>query len=493
MTIGKITKNRAIIALASLALVSSFSLLSAQAEQTKPPLSGMLRPGTPVSFADLIEQVSPAVVSINVITREEPAVPGVGNLDNIPEEFREWLQRQMPGQNRRSQPAPREGRSLGSGFLISGDGHVVTNHHVIDKAYEITVGFEDGKEFDAVLIGSDERTDLAVLKIESDQEFTHVNFAKDVKLRVGDWIVAVGNPFGLGGTATAGIVSATGREIGRSAYDFLQVDASINRGNSGGPTFDLYGNVVGVNSQILSPTGGNIGIGFAIPARLASKITQELIAKGSVTRGWLGVQVQRVTQDIADSEGLSDSKGALVADVVDDSPAKKAGFKDGDIILKLDGVVIEDQRDLTRRVGEMFVGHSAKFSILRDGRKKNLNVKIGKRDDAAEAETPDTDQERDEADEFGLRLGSLNDEGRERLGIEDDRGVLIVSVDPGSQAARKGFRKGDAIVAAGDLDLFSADDFEKAVATARKKNLKAVRLLVRTQGGQTYTALRLDK
>lgn len=492
MTIGKSTKNRAIIALISLALVGSFALLSAQAEQAKQPLSGMLRPGTPVSFADLIEQVSPAVVSINVITREEPSVPGVGNLDNIPEEFREWLQRQMPGPNKRSQPAPREGRSLGSGFLISGDGHVVTNHHVIDKASKITVSFEDGKEFDAVLIGSDERTDLAVLKIESDYEFNHVNFANDVKLRVGDWIVAVGNPFGLGGTATAGIVSATGREIGRSAYNFLQVDASINRGNSGGPTFDLYGNVVGVNSQILSPTGGNIGIGFAIPARLASKITQELIAKGSVTRGWLGVQVQRVTQDIADSEGLEDSKGALVADVVDDSPAKKAGFKDGDIILKLDGSIIEDQRDLTRRVGELFVGHTAKFAIFRNGRDKTLRVKIGKREEGAAANS-EIEQERDEADEFGLRLGSLGDEGRERLGIEDDRGILIVSVDPGSQAARKGFRKGDAIVAAGDLDLFSPDDFGQAIQNARKKKLKAVRLLVRTQGGQTYTALRLDK
>ncbi|VAV90350.1 HtrA protease/chaperone protein, partial [hydrothermal vent metagenome] len=336
------------------------------------------------------------------------------------------------------------------------------------------------------------RTDLAVLKIESPKPLPHVSFATDIKLRVGDWVVAVGNPFGLGGTATAGIVSATGREIGRSAYDFIQVDASINQGNSGGPTFDLYGNVVGVNSQILSPSGGNIGIGFAIPARVASKISKELIEKGSVTRGWLGVQVQRVDQDLADSENLKEAKGALVADVVDDSPAEKGGFEDGDIILQLDGDLVEDQRDLTRRVGELFVGHKAKFLVLRDGRKKTLRVTIGKRDDS-QSDTSEPDAKEDSVNEFGLLIEPMDDDDRERLGIEDKRGVLIKRVDPATQAARKLFRPGDAILSAGETDLYKPADFEKAVSKARAKGLKAIRVLIRTTGGQTYTALRLDK
>ncbi|VAV99717.1 HtrA protease/chaperone protein, partial [hydrothermal vent metagenome] len=277
------SKNWAKTSLLALVVAGASLSLPVQSVLAKEPLVGALQPGAPVTFADLIEQVSPAVVSVNVIIREETTAQ---DMEGIPDVFREWLERQRPNGGDRPAPRVREGRALGSGFVISDDGYIVTNHHVIAKASEITIQFEDGKEFDAELIGSDERTDLAVLKIESPKPLPHVSFATDIKLRVGDWVVAVGNPFGLGGTATAGIVSATGREIGRSAYDFIQVDASINQGNSGGPTFDLYGNVVGVNSQILSPSGGNIGIGFAIPARVASKISKELIEKGSVTRGW---------------------------------------------------------------------------------------------------------------------------------------------------------------------------------------------------------------
>jgi len=368
----------------------------------------------------------------------------------------------------------------------------VTNHHVIDKASEITVRFQDGREFTAELIGSDERTDLAVLKIEDDKKFVHVEFANDVKLRVGDWVVAVGNPFGLGGTATAGIVSATGREIGGSAYDFIQVDASINRGNSGGPTFDLYGNVVGVNSQILSPSGGNIGIGFAIPARVASKITRELIAKGSVTRGWLGVTLQPVDQDLADSQGLIEAKGAIVSEVVADSPADKGGFKDGDIILQLDGVEIEDARDLTRRVGELFVGHNAKFVVSRSGRKKTLRVKIGERANST-PQVPEPVVVIDQVNEFGLVLGTMNSADRDILNIDDDRGIVIKRVESGSQASRKGLRSGNAILSVSDADIRSLSDFDKAVELAKAKGLKAIRLLVRTPGGQIYIALRIDK
>jgi len=491
VTLPSQSKKLIIVSLAALALIGTTAVLPSYAGAKQKPLVGFLQPGAPVTFADLIERVSPGVVSINVTIKEEMPSQRMGNLDDLPDGFREWLERQMPGQSQPRRPQAREGRALGSGFLISADGYLVTNHHVVKNASEISVGFQDGREFKAKLIGSDERTDLAVLKIESDDEFVHVKFADDVTVRVGDWVVAVGNPFGLGGTATAGIVSATGREIGNSAYNFLQVDASINQGNSGGPTFDLYGNVVGVNSQILSPSGGNIGIGFAIPAKLASKITKELIEKGEVTRGWLGVSVQRVDKDMAESQGLDQPTGALVADVVEDSPAAKAGFRDGDIILKLDGSEVEDQRDLTRRVGDLFVGHKAKFLVLRDGSQKTIKVKIGKRDDA-KLSANDPVIPSDSVNEFGMVLGPLNDEDRKRLGISDDRGVLIQNIEPGSKAAKKGFRLGDAILSANNTDVFSVEDFDKAIKKARSNKLKAVRLLIRNQRGQTFTALRLD-
>ncbi|PHS27685.1 MAG: protease Do [Robiginitomaculum sp.] len=464
---------------------------SALAGQKAVPFAAALAPGAPVSFADLIEEISPAVVSINVVIHEEaPDVQLPEGLDQLPEQFRDFFRRQQPGRN--GKPRAREGRALGSGFLISKEGHVVTNNHVVENATKITVSMQDGREFEAELVGKDKLTDLAVLKIKDDKAFPFVSFAENINLRVGDWVVAVGNPFGLGGTATAGIVSATGREIGRGAYDFIQIDASINRGNSGGPAFDLYGNVVGVNSQILSPTGGNIGIGFAIPARVAAKVTKELIDKGSVTRGYLGVNIQSIDQDLADSEGLKAREGALVAKVVDDSPAKKAGFKTGDIVLKLDGKSVEDSRDLTRKVGELFVGHKAKFLVLRNGKRKTLNVTIGKRpNNLGEAGTPEATTSK--LDEFGMELGKLTPEDRERLDLETDRGILVERVENGKTAFKKGIRAGNALLAAGSTDLNSPADFERAVNEARKAGRKAIRILVQNRNGQLFTALRLDE
>ncbi len=477
--------------LTSVALLSSTCVLPAYAERARMPLAGALQSGAPISFADLIEEVSPAVVSINVVTDTDPRASVSKGFENLPKELQEFLDNQMPG-FRIPKARPHKGRALGSGFLISGKGYIVTNHHVVENASKITVQFQDGNEFDAHLVGSDKRTDLAVLKIKGDKEFPHVEFAEGINLRVGDWVVAVGNPFGLGGTATAGIVSATGREVGPSAYDFIQVDASINQGNSGGPTFDLYGNVVGVNAQILSPTGGNIGIGFAIPARIAAKVTQELIKNGAVTRGWLGVQVQAVTKDIADSEGLPAPKGALVAEVVKGGPAEKAGMKDGDIILKMDGKDVTDQRDLTRGIGEMFVGHNAKFVVLRDGKKKSLRVKIGKRDEEALRNSTPASVAPKEFNEFGLKLGELDDETRKNLGIRGNRGLLIEGIEPDSAASRKGLRAGDAIISAGGMNVQSRREFDAVVKKARSRGVKAIRLLVRTSLGQKFIALRLD-
>ncbi|PHS29631.1 MAG: protease Do [Robiginitomaculum sp.] len=478
------------IGLAGMLAFSGPSMAAAQ-QHKQVPYAAALAPGAPVSFADLIEEISPAVVSINVETHEEaPDAQLPEGMDQLPEQFREFFRRQQPGRN--GKPRAREGRALGSGFLISREGYVVTNNHVIENASKITVAMQDGREFEAEMIGKDKLTDLAVLKIKDDKDFPFVSFAEDINLRVGDWVVAVGNPFGLGGTATAGIVSATGREIGRGAYDFIQIDASINRGNSGGPAFDLYGNVVGVNSQILSPTGGNIGIGFAIPARVASKVTKELIDKGSVTRGYLGVNIQSIDQDLADSEGLKAREGALVAKVIKDSPAKKAGFKTGDIVLKLDGKSIEDSRDLTRKVGELFVGHKAKFLVLRNGKRKTLTVTIGKRpDNLGETGTPEATTSN--VDEFGMELGSLSQEDRDRLDLEEDRGILVERVEAGKTAFKKGIRAGNALLAAGSTDLNSPADFERAVNEARKAGRKAIRILVQNRNGQLFTALRLDE
>ncbi len=462
------------------------------------PLAGALKPGAPLSFADLIEDVSPAVVSVNVETREEtPAIAGLPDgLDQLPEQFRDLFRRQVPGQNGnpQPQPQPREGRSLGTGFFISADGHIVTNNHVIENASKITVELQDGREFDAELIGRDEATDLAVLKIESEDAIPYVSFAENVNLRVGDWVVAVGNPFGLGGTATAGIVSAIGRRnmLNSTYSDFIQIDASINRGNSGGPTFDLYGNVVGVNSQILSPTGGNIGIGFAIPAKSAAKVTKELIENGSITRGYLGVNINSLTRDMADAEGLKDDKGAVVQSVVDDSPADKAGFIAGDIVLALDGEEVDDNRDLTRRVGDLLVGQKARFQISRNGKRQTLTVDIGKRPDNINAVTTPTPEE-NKLNEFGMAFGSLSADDRARLSLEGDRGILVEKVDQDGSAFEKGIRAGNALLSAGNTDLKTAADFDSAIAAARKANRKAIRVLVQTRNGQLFTALRLDE
>lgn len=472
-------------------LMATGVAMPAMAAQVKIPLITANNDQTPKSFADLIEQVSPAVVSVNVIIREDPE-DVASQMDQLPEPFKEFLERQMPGFNGDKKPQPREGRALGSGFVISSDGYIVTNHHVIDHATDITVNFSDGREMKAKVVGSDERTDLAVLKVQTDKPLSFVKFAKKDDVRVGDWVIAVGNPYGLGGTATVGIVSARGRAVPSSPYDFIQLDAPINRGNSGGPTFDVEGKVVGVNSQILSPTGGNIGIGFAIPADVASKITSELIKEGHITRGWLGVQVQSLTRDMADAAGLDKPEGAMVAQVLDGTPAKKAGFKDGDIIVKLDGDAIKDNRDLTRRVGDLIVGHKARFVINRDGKEKTLTVTIAERKDEDGKTAPTPEKSTNEPDEFGLVLGSIGDDDQERLGMDTAQGVLIEQVKPSSQASRKGLRPGDALISAGGQTLDKPSDFAKAVAAERAAGKKAIRILVRTRGGQTYTALRLD-
>jgi len=454
--------------------------------------------GAPMSFADLIERVSPAVVSVSVVTElESPFGSNEFNFDNAPDGFEEFF-RQFRDQFDGEDQAPREGRALGSGFIISAEGHIVTNNHVVDNATSVTISLKDGEEYEAEVLGVDESTDLAVLKISGDEPFAFVEFAEGPPLRVGDWVVAVGNPFGLGGTATAGIISATGREIGGRYNDFIQIDAPINRGNSGGPTFDLSGRVVGVNSQIYSPSGGNVGIGFAIPAETAQRIVGVLIADGRIVRGWLGVTIQSVSEDIAESLGLEDARGAIVSNVDDRGPAKAAGFEEGDVVLEVDGVEVESNVDLTRKVGSLIVGDRVQFRVLRNGRERNLRVTIGERptdEFLADRDSTDPDEPNDtESEEFGLTLSALVDDDRRRLGLEDrDHGVLIKDLSRDGEAAEKGLRPGEAILEVGGEDVDSARAFDEAVDEARDAGRSAVLLLVQSEQGRRFVALSLTE
>jgi serine protease Do len=376
----------------------------------------------------------------------------------------------------------------GSGFIISGDGYVVTNNHVSDEAEKITVRMTTGKEYDAKLIGSDPKTDLALLKIEADEDLPYVEFA-DHDARVGQWVVAVGNPFGLRGTVTAGIVSADGRDIGSGPYDdYIQIDAPVNRGNSGGPTFNIEGKVIGVNTAIFSPSGGNVGIAFAIPADIAQSVIDEIKEKGMVSRGWLGVQIQPVNEDIAESLGLDDPHGAIVASILDTGPARDSGIEPGDVILSVNGDKVEDARDLARKIGDLDPKDDAKMEIWRDGGIENVSVELGaqpvEKQQVAMApaeETPDADVRNEQ---LGLAVAPAG---------EDNGGVRITEVDPDGEGARKGLSEGDVIVEAGGMDVTNPEDLSKAVATAEEKGRKAVLLRVKSGENERFVALTLPK
>ena len=473
--------------------------------------------GSPFSFADLVEHVSPAVVTV-VVDREtaERGGPG-GNLDDIPAPFRDFFRQFGQGQGQgqggqggggggRNRPQTFKSEAMGSGFIIDSSGYIVTNNHVIEDGKKITVKMPgtNGKEFQAHLIGTDKDTDIALLKVDGVSDLPTVAFGDDHHLRVGDWVVAVGNPFGLGGTVTAGIVSSIGRDIGSGPYtDYLQIDAPINQGNSGGPTFDLSGRVVGMNTAIFSPSGGSVGIGFAIPASTVKSVVDQLREHGNVARGWLGVQIQSLTPDMAASLGVKSAKGAIVASVVDDSPASKAGFKQGDVVLSLNGSDVDDNKDLTRKVASLRVGDQAKFGILRDGKPYTLTALIAKRDEEqlASADRPAQDRNasrgapREAATTvLGLGLSNLTDQAREQYNIDEKtRGVVVSAVDPNSEAADKGFRPGDVIVGVGNRNVRTPADVQQGIDEARKAGRETVLLLVAGDQGQHYVALKVAK
>jgi serine protease Do len=430
--------------------------------------------GTPEGFADLAEKSLPAVVNISTTQTLSSDSQGQ-DLDEL---FRQFLDRQQGGEA----PKPRRATSLGSGFIIDATGFVVTNNHVIENADEITVITHDNEEFKAKLIGTDEKTDLALLKIEAGKPLPFVNWGNSDATRIGDWVLAIGNPFGLGGSVTAGIVSARQRDINAGPYDdFLQTDASINRGNSGGPMFNMDGEVVGINSAIYSPSGGSVGIGFAIPSNLAKPIIDQIREFGHPRRGWIGVRIQSVSPDLAEGLKLPGAKGALVASVTPGGPAEAAGIKQGDVVLKFDGRDVTEMRGLPRIVAETPVAKSVDVVVWRKGKEVNLNAKVGEypenEDQASVEQTsqqPAPEDEGSKIESLGIDLATLDQKGRDKYGLSGDaEGVLVTDVDQNGPAAEKDLRAGDVIV---EVD-------QKAVVT----------LLVNRKGDFQWVAVKIGK
>ena len=478
------------------------SPITVAAEAPRVATPRMMEQGAPFSFADLVEHVTPAVVTV-LVDREEKA-ENTDLPENLPPQLREFFnqfgQQGQGGQGQGQAPQTYKSEAMGSGFIIDPEGFIVTNNHVVESAQKISVKLPDGREFQAKLVGADSATDVALLRVEGAHNLPTVAFGDDHKMRVGDWVIAVGNPFGLGGTVTAGIVSSIGRDIGAGPYtDYIQIDAPINRGNSGGPAFDLTGRVVGMNSAIFSPSGGSVGIGFAIPASVVQQTVDQLKASGSVTRGWLGVQIQNLTPDLASSLGVANAKGALVAAVVPGSPAVSAGFAQGDVVLKLNGKEIDDERDLTRQVASLHIGQKAEFTVLRNGSTRSLTATISKRDDKQlasnqqERPTPSANAA-PVGTALGLKLSAITPELRSQFNVDEDvHGVMVASVDPNSDAAEKGLRAGDVIVSVGNHAVAGPADITRGVKEAQDAKRDSVLMLIAGQQGQRFVAVKIGK
>ncbi|MFL5229409.1 MAG: Do family serine endopeptidase [Microvirga sp.] len=488
-------RSRALASVAAVAIVASGAVGAALyegqpalAQTAKAPIT--VNAQAPATFADVVDQVKPAVVSVRVKV-ENAMSDGEGlpssQLENVPPQLREFFRRfgdnGMPGDDRRGPRQRREVRQgVGSGFLISADGYVVTNNHVVDGAKTVQVTTDDGRTLDAKVIGADSKTDVALLKVTEGGSFPFVKLAK-ASPRVGDWVVAIGNPFGLGGTVTSGIVSARGRDIGAGPYDdFLQIDAPINKGNSGGPTFNLQGEVVGMNTAIYSPSGGSVGLAFAVPASTVQTVVDQLQQDGRVSRGYLGVQIQPLTKELAEGFGLSTEKGALVASTQDGTPAEKAGLKSGDVITAVDGEPVANARELTRKIGALKPGAKAEITYLRDGKERTATVALASQPGEKEAKA----------------APSRSDDGLPKLGLElaparEGEGVAVAAVDPDGPAAQKGVKEGDVILEVGGHAVSKPADVKAGLEAAHKAGKTAVLLRVKSKEGTRFVAIAMPK
>jgi serine protease Do len=455
------------------------------------PATPSVARAAPDSFADLADMVSPAVV--NITTSTTIAAPTDGG-PIVPEgsPFEDFFKRFG---NPNAPRGPQRSNALGSGFVISEDGYIVTNNHVIEGADEISIEFFSGKTLDAKLIGTDPKTDIALLKVESDEPLPFVNFGDSNVMRVGDWVMAMGNPLGQGFSVSAGIVSARNRELSGTYDDFIQTDAAINRGNSGGPLFNMDGQVIGVNTAILSPNGGSIGIGFSMASNVVSKVVQQLKDFGETRRGWLGVRIQDVTPDVAEAMGLKDPKGALVTDVPD-GPAKDGGVLSGDVIVGFEGTAISDTRDLVRRVADADVGKAVRLEVLREGKTQTLLVTLGRREEAEATETAAAGEDPvtpESKDVLGMTLGVLGADQLSDLNLpQGTEGLVVTGLDETGEAYDKGVRAGDVITEAGQQKVASIADLEARISEAKDAGRKSLLLLIRRGADPRFVALSVE-
>jgi len=467
----------------SFVFIINFSLCSAD---TYPP-----------DFSELAAKLSPSVVSISITMSNDPIAPGAPQFppgSPFEDFFKDFFEKRgVPPRDRQQQPQ----QAMGSGFIIDPSGLIVTNNHVIEKAVSINVILTDSRSFKATLIGRDQKTDLALIKIDVEEELPIVTWGDSNKAKVGNWVLAIGNPFGLVNTVTAGIISARARDISVGPFDdFIQTDAAINRGNSGGPLFNLDGEVIGVNTAIFSPSGGSVGIGFAVPSDLAKGVIFQLEKYGKTRRGWLGVRIQTVTEDIADSLGLSDSKGALVSGVMPDGPAKMSGMKSGDVILEFDGKEVIDMKSLPRIVAETEIDKPVTVKVWRNGQPMNLQVVVGEMQEEIDISENKIQKQREpsEIEELGLVVSDITQEFKEKFNIPNNvQGVIVLNVDSNSDASKKGIIPGDIISEISQFSIFNVEDLKTKLQDEIKASRDFALLLINRKGTLTYMAVKINK